>query len=48
MLRVSLTINGEKVSAEVDPRTLLVKFLREHLRLERRVCDHDDRFQGTP
>jgi carbon-monoxide dehydrogenase small subunit len=26
-------INGEKVSAEVDPRTLLVKFLRDHLRL---------------
>jgi carbon-monoxide dehydrogenase small subunit len=33
MLRVSLTINGEKVSAEVDPRTLLVKFLRDYLRL---------------
>ena len=33
MIRVNLTVNGEKVSAEVDPRTLLVKFLREPLRL---------------
>ena len=30
---VSLTVNGKAVSAEVDPRTLLVEFLRDELRL---------------
>ena len=30
---VSLTVNGKPVSAEVEPQTLLVQFLREHLRL---------------
>ena len=30
---VSLTVNGKPVSAEVEPRTLLVSFLREELRL---------------
>ena len=30
---VSFTVNGQKVSAEVEPRTLLVTFLREHLGL---------------
>ena len=29
---VSLTLNGEAVSADVEPRTLLVELLREHLR----------------
>ncbi len=33
MVHVSLTVNGRHVSAEVDPRTLLVQFLRENLRL---------------
>jgi carbon-monoxide dehydrogenase small subunit len=28
-----MTVNGEQVSAEVEPRTLLVQFLRENLRL---------------
>jgi carbon-monoxide dehydrogenase small subunit len=28
-----MTVNGKSVSADVDPRTLLVQFLREHLRL---------------
>ena len=28
---VSLTVNDTKVTAEVEPRTLLVQFLREHL-----------------
>jgi carbon-monoxide dehydrogenase small subunit len=28
-----MTVNGKKVSADVDPRTLLVQFLRENLRL---------------
>jgi carbon-monoxide dehydrogenase small subunit len=32
-MQVTLTINGAEVSAEVEPRTLLVQFLREHLRL---------------
>jgi len=33
MPRVSLTVNGKPIAAEVDPRTLLVQFLRENLRL---------------
>jgi carbon-monoxide dehydrogenase small subunit len=33
MPSVSLTVNGKAVTADVDPRTLLVQFLREHLRL---------------
>ncbi len=33
MLKVSMTVNGKAVSADVDPRTLLVQFLRETLRL---------------
>ena len=33
MPAVSLTVNGKPVTADVDPRTLLVQFLREHLRL---------------
>ena len=33
MPSVSLTVNGKPVTADVDPRTLLVQFLREHLRL---------------
>jgi carbon-monoxide dehydrogenase small subunit len=31
--RVSMTVNGKAVSADVDPRTLLVQYLREDLRL---------------
>jgi carbon-monoxide dehydrogenase small subunit len=30
---VSLTVNGKAVSATLEPRTLLVQLLREHLRL---------------
>jgi aerobic carbon-monoxide dehydrogenase small subunit len=30
---VHMTVNGKAVSAEIDPRTLLVQFLREQLRL---------------
>ena len=33
MASVSLTVNGRTATADVDPRTLLVDFLREHLRL---------------
>jgi len=33
MSAVSMTVNGKAVTADVDPRTLLVQFLREHLRL---------------
>jgi len=33
MPAVSMTVNGKAVTADVDPRTLLVEFLREHLRL---------------
>src|SRR5689334_22148698 len=33
MPAVKLTVNGKPVTADVDPRTLLVQFLRENLRL---------------
>lgn len=33
MVTVSMTVNGKSVSDDVEPRTLLVRFLREHLRL---------------
>ena len=33
MSAVALTVNGKAVTGDVDPRTLLVQFLREHLRL---------------
>ena len=33
MAAVAMTVNGEAVAAEIDPRTLLVQFLRETLRL---------------
>jgi aerobic carbon-monoxide dehydrogenase small subunit len=33
MPSVSLTVNGRSVTADVEGRTLLVKLLREHLRL---------------
>jgi carbon-monoxide dehydrogenase small subunit len=33
MPAVKLIVNGKPVSADVDPRTLLVQFLRENLRL---------------
>ncbi len=33
MAKVSLIVNGNPVTANIDPRTLLVQFLREHLRL---------------
>ena len=32
-ISVSLTVNGKALSAEVESRTLLVEFLREHLQL---------------
>jgi carbon-monoxide dehydrogenase small subunit len=33
MTSVTLTVNGRQVTADVDPRTLLVDFLRSNLRL---------------
>jgi aerobic carbon-monoxide dehydrogenase small subunit len=33
MVQVSMTVNGKAVSADIDPRTLLVQFIRENLRL---------------
>ncbi len=33
MVHVSMAVNGRPASADVDPRTLLVQFLRENLRL---------------
>lgn len=30
---VMMTVNGKPVTAEIEPRTLLTQFLREHLRL---------------
>jgi carbon-monoxide dehydrogenase small subunit len=32
-VQINLTVNGEPASAEAEPRTLLVHFLRDHLRL---------------
>jgi len=32
-IKVSMTVNGKPVSAEVEPRTLLVTYIRENLRL---------------
>src|SRR6476619_6232066 len=32
-MQVSMTVNGESVSADVEPRMLLVHFLRDELRL---------------
>ncbi len=32
-MKIDLKINGQSVSGEVEPRTLLVEFLREQLRL---------------
>ena len=33
MTSISMTVNGNEVVAEVEDRTLLVEFLREHLKL---------------
>ena len=33
MPSISMKVNGKDVKADVDPRTLLVQFLRENLRL---------------
>ena len=33
MASVSMTVNGEAVTKDVEPRTLLVEFLRQHLGL---------------
>jgi carbon-monoxide dehydrogenase small subunit len=33
MAKISLTVNGQPVTANVDPRTLLVQLLRDNLRL---------------
>lgn len=33
MTSVAMTVNGKEVSAEVEDRTLLVEFIREHLKL---------------
>ena len=33
MTAVAMTVNGKPVTGDVDPRTLLVQFLREQLRL---------------
>ena len=32
-VNVGVTVNGKKVTAEVEARTLLVQFLRDHLEL---------------
>ena len=30
---VNITVNGKAVAAQIDPRMLLVQFIREHLAL---------------
>ena len=37
MARVSITVNGKRRTADVEPRLLLVHFLREHLEPDRRA-----------
>ncbi|MBA1147328.1 (2Fe-2S)-binding protein [Ectothiorhodospiraceae bacterium WFHF3C12] len=32
-MKVSMTVNGKAASADVEPRTLLVEYLRDHLEL---------------
>ena len=32
-MEVTLTINGDEVSRDIEPRTLLVHFIRDHLGL---------------
>ena len=32
-MRLALTVNGKAVTADVQPQTLLVEFIRDHLRL---------------
>ncbi len=31
MATVTMTVNGKQVSGDIDPRTLLVQFLRDNL-----------------
>ena len=38
MAKISLIVNGNPVNANIDPRTLLVQFLRENLRLTGHPC----------
>ena len=33
MVAIAMTVNGKPITADVEPRTLLVQFLRENLRL---------------
>ncbi len=33
MTKVSMTVNGQSVTEDIEPRTLLVQFIREHLHL---------------
>lgn len=41
-VRVALSVNGRAVTADLDPRTTLLDFLREELRLTgaKKGCDH--------
>ena len=39
MAAVSMTVNGKPVTADIDPRTLLVQFVRENLRLAAQFVD---------
>ena len=32
-ITVSMTVNGKAVTGEIEPRTLLVQFIRENLKL---------------
>ena len=40
--KITLKINGESVTAEVDSRLLLVHFIRENLDLSVFVCVEDN------
>ena len=36
-MKVELKVNGQAVTADVPPNTLLVEFIREHLQLNRPI-----------
>src|SRR3984957_16658967 len=46
-MQVTMNVNGESVTADVEPRTLLVHFLRDHLRLTGTHCGCDTSNCGT-
>ena len=46
-MRITLTVNGEARTAEAEPRTLLVHYLRDHLDLTGTHCGCDTSYSGA-